>query len=122
MNTSQRSLVRAENMDIVTIGMLQEASPARIRKEHSNLAAVIIQSPMELHLRHPLCWQNIKNRCFSYNFIAMKSFPGYRKIFTAPAEHKANDPSSSIQEGEFPPICLYRLAQMIHHPAGAQTH
>lgn len=34
-----------------------------------------------------------------------------------PAEHKANDPTSSIQAGAFPLTCLYRLTQMIHHTA-----
>jgi len=44
VNTSQGSIVLADNMDILSTGMLREASPVRIRKEHSDLAAVIIQS------------------------------------------------------------------------------
>lgn len=95
MNTFQCSIALAENMDIVSTGMLQETAPARIRKEHSDLAAVIIQSPMEQHLQHPFCWQNIKNQHLPYNLVAMKLFPGHRRILTAPAEHKANDPSFS---------------------------
>lgn len=44
MNTCEYSIVLTENTDIISTGILQEVSPARIRKAHSDLTAVVIQN------------------------------------------------------------------------------